>query len=74
MRIENQRRVVTLVIAVAAVFTLQGCAAAIGPYSPQRASVTSRSMTSRYDVLRQQSGSHRLNVVHEAPLAKHTYW
>ena len=70
----NKRHIVTHVVVTAASVALQACAATIGPYAPQRASITNRSMTSRDDVLRQQSGSHRLNVVSQPPVSHHVYW
>jgi hypothetical protein len=47
-----------LVLAVAVVGSalLQGCAVTTGAYSPSRSTAGNHSMTSRYDVLKQQSG------------------
>lgn len=48
-------RLLATVIGLAGLALVQGCAVVTGPYVPDRSSVSSRSMVSHYDVLRQQS-------------------
>ena len=57
------RQLVVLALALVGSAMLQACAVTTGGYRPSRAVNTNRSMTSRYDVLRQQSapsGGHRI--------------
>jgi hypothetical protein len=76
MRSPLNRRLV-LVVAVAGSALLQACAITTGPYSPSRQTATNRSMTSRYDVLRQQSGpapSRSIRTTHERGLWDYRYY
>jgi hypothetical protein len=43
--------------AVAAVVSISACAVTTAPFSPTRATVSNRSMTSHYDVLRNQKAT-----------------
>ena len=66
MTSSNARRIVVLVAAVAGSALLQACATKpMGPWSPSKATPTNHSMTSRFDVTRQQAGpnmQYRLNT------------
>jgi hypothetical protein len=57
MNSRNNRRLAALAFAVAASALLQACAVTTGAFSPSRSVNTNRSMTSHYDVTRQQSST-----------------
>lgn len=57
MSSRNNRRLVALAFAVAVSALLQACAVTTGAFSPSRSVNTNRSMTSHYDVTRQQSST-----------------
>lgn len=50
-------RTVFAVLALSAFFSLGACAVTTAPFSPTRATVSNRSMTSHYDVLRNQKAT-----------------
>ena len=52
--LEN-RRTLALACALIGSSLLQGCAVTTGPFRPNRSAISNASMTSRFDVLRQQS-------------------
>jgi hypothetical protein len=73
----TNRRLVAVVCAVVGSALLQACAMTTGPYVPSRPTATNRSMTSRYDVLRQQSvssGHRHMTVTRERGLFDYRYY
>jgi hypothetical protein len=50
-------RTLFAVAAIATITALSACAVTTAPFSPTRATVTNRSMTSHYDVLRNQKAT-----------------
>ncbi len=51
----TNRRVVALTCALIGTALVQGCAVTTGPFVAQRSTISNASMTSRFDVLHQQS-------------------
>ena len=61
-------RRIALASAFAAIAVLSACAVTTAPFSPTRATITNRSMTSQYDVLRMQGptkGLGRMTTAHD---------
>ena len=62
------RRTLALACALIGRSLLQGCAVTTGPFHPSRSAISNASMTSRYDVLRQQStpsGTFQMRTVND---------
>jgi hypothetical protein len=55
MRSRSTRRLAALALALTVSSLLQACSVTTGSFHPVRATAGNRSMTSRFDVLRQQS-------------------
>lgn len=69
MNPRTNRRMISLVCALAGTAVLQACAMTTGQYSPQRTPATNRSMVNRYDAYGQpvarRSVNRTMTVVHE---------
>ncbi|CAN5400754.1 hypothetical protein BH09GEM1_BH09GEM1_34580 [soil metagenome] len=57
MKAPAHSRVLATAAAFVAVAVLSACAVTTSPFSPSRATVSNRSMTSQYDVLRNQKST-----------------
>lgn len=57
MKAPAHSRMLLATVACIMVATLGGCAVTTAPFSPSRATVSNRSMTSQYDVLRMQKAT-----------------
>ncbi|MEO7454995.1 MAG: hypothetical protein ABIY52_01955 [Gemmatimonadaceae bacterium] len=69
MRSRFTRRLAAIAVALVATSLLQACAVTTGSFHPIRASASNASMTSNFDVLRQNSQSRsvigRMQTTHE---------
>lgn len=57
MHVRTVSRMLAVATALAMTFGLGACAVTTSPFSPSRATVSNRSMTSHYDVLRSQKST-----------------
>ena len=70
------RRIV-VASAFAAITVLSACAVTTAPFSPTRATLSNRSMTSQYDVLRMQGptkGLGKMTTAHDGALFEFRYY
>jgi hypothetical protein len=79
MRSRPTRRLAALALALTVSSLLQACAVTTGSFVPVRGTASNRSMTSRFDVLRQQSVGNpgvvgRMRTTHETGLFDFRYY
>jgi hypothetical protein len=79
MRSRSTRRLAALALALTVSSLLQACAVTTGSFLPVKSSAGNRSMTSRFDVLRQQSAGNpgvvgRMRTTHERGLFDFRYY